>query len=80
MDEAVSAAVAKRKFSQLLQNVRQGCSYIVTSRKTHCQDRSCRRSVEDSGQRTGDFAGQIAAAIRNQGVRWTRDELFRDRQ
>jgi len=31
MDKAVSAAVAKRRFSQLLQNVRQGCSYVVTS-------------------------------------------------
>jgi len=31
MEEAISAAEANRKFSQVLRDVRDGCTYVVTS-------------------------------------------------
>jgi prevent-host-death family protein len=80
MDKAVSAAVAKRKFSQLLQNVRQGCSYIVTS---HGKPIAKITPVDKAWKIQASARATLLVRLRRQSatkaVRWTRDELYEDR-
>ena len=79
MEKAVSAADANRKFSKLLQGVREGQSYVVTS---HGKPVARIVPVEKNG---GIFRGARAALIkrlRSEPVltigRWNRDELYED--
>ncbi len=77
MEEAVSAADANRRFSELLRSVREGRSYVVTVHGKPVakivpigkHDR-----VASAAQRT------LLARLRAQRVlnigRWTRDELY----
>ncbi len=75
MEKAISAAEANRKFSQVLREVREGHSYVVTShgkpvakiapvdekRSEHAKQRLLRRL--------------LSQPVRNIG-RWTREELY----
>jgi prevent-host-death family protein len=79
MDKAVSAAVAKRRFSQLLQNVRQGCSYVVTS---HGKPIAKISPVDEAGRIRASARATLLVRLRRQSVtkavRSTRDELYED--
>jgi prevent-host-death family protein len=81
MDEAVPAAVAKRKFSQLLQNVRQGSSYVVTS---HEKAVAKITPVDDAWKIQASARATLLVRLRRQSVtkavRSTRGELYQDRQ
>lgn len=81
MDKAVSSADANRKFSQLLQNVRRGRSYVVTS---HGKPIARISPVDGAGKiETGARAG-LLVRLRRQPVmkagHWKRDELYQDPQ
>ena len=74
MDKAVSAADANRKFSQLLQNVRQGRSYVVTSYGKPIAKIS---PVDEADKIEASARATLLARLRRQSVitavRWTRD-------
>lgn len=79
MEEAVSAADAKRKFSLILRGVRAGLSYVVTSR-----GRPVARIIpadKHESMVSGAHAALLSRLERqpvvNAGV-WTRDELYED--
>ena len=79
MDKAVSAADANRKFSQLLQNVRRGRSYVVTS---HGKPIAKISPVDETGKIEVSARANLLTRLRKQSVakavRWTRDELYED--
>ncbi|HTW30460.1 MAG TPA: type II toxin-antitoxin system prevent-host-death family antitoxin [Candidatus Sulfotelmatobacter sp.] len=79
MEKPVSAADANRKFSKLLQGVREGESYVVTS-----HGRPVARIVP-AGEGAGETPGARAALLKRLRAepvvkigRWTRDELYED--
>ncbi|MBP1183912.1 type II toxin-antitoxin system Phd/YefM family antitoxin [Methylobacterium sp. PvR107] len=79
MDEAIPAAEANRKFSQLLRSVREGRSYVVTS-----HGRPVAR-ITPAGEHDGFAAGArkaLLARLERQPVvqagSWTRDTLYED--
>jgi prevent-host-death family protein len=78
MDKLVSAADAKREFSQLLQNVRRGRSYVVTSHGK----RIAKICPIDEAGRIEASARTALVRLRRQSVTkavsWTRDELYQD--
>ena len=81
MEEAVSAADANRRFSQLLRGVREGQSYVVTA-----HGRPVAKIVPVSkhdevaaGARSALLARLHAEPVVDIG-RWTRDELYEDAQ
>jgi prevent-host-death family protein len=81
MEEAVSAAEANRKFSQLLRGVREGRSYVVTA---HGRPVARLAPIEArdaiaAGARTALLARLRAQPIQDIG-RWTREELYEDRR
>jgi prevent-host-death family protein len=80
MEEAISAAEANRKFSQLLRNVREGRSYIVTA---HGRPVARIAPVEAHEVAAGAL-GALLARLRAQPIqdigRWTREELYEDRR
>jgi len=75
MDKAISAADANRKFSQLLREVRDGQTYIVTS---HGRPVARISPVAEEGR--SNAKAELLAHIENQPVRrirrWKRDELY----
>jgi prevent-host-death family protein len=79
VDKVVSAADANRKFSQLLQNVRRGRSYVVTS---HGKPVAKISPVDQTGKIETSARANLLARLRRQSVtkagRWTRDELYED--
>jgi prevent-host-death family protein len=79
MDKAVSAADANRKFSQLLQNVRRGRSYVVTS---HGKPIAKISPVGETGKIEATARANLLVRLRKQSVtktvRWKRDELYED--
>ena len=79
MEKTVSAADANRKFSQLLQSVRRGRSFVVTS---HGQPVARLLPVEAPGKAEIGARSTLIARLRKQPVtrvgRWTRDELYED--
>jgi prevent-host-death family protein len=81
MEKAVSAADANRKFSQLLQGVRRGCSYVVTS---HGKPVARISPVDENQNIEVSARGILLARLRRQPAlkagRWTRDELYEDTQ
>jgi prevent-host-death family protein len=81
MDKAVSAADANRKFSQLLQSVRKGRSYVVTS---HGKPIARISPVDGAGKVETGARENLLVRLRLQPVvkagRWTRDELYQDPQ
>jgi prevent-host-death family protein len=81
MNKAVSAAVARRKFSQLMKNVRRGCSYVVTS---HGKPIAKITPVDEAGRIGTSARASLLARLRRQSVTkavsWRRDELYQNHQ
>ncbi|HTV82102.1 MAG TPA: type II toxin-antitoxin system prevent-host-death family antitoxin [Acidobacteriaceae bacterium] len=79
MRKAISATDANRKFSRLLQGVRQGRSYVVTS---HGQPVAKLSPVSGTEKSTADARKSLLSRLRKQPTartgRWTRDELYED--
>jgi len=79
LDEAVSAAEANRKFSQILREVRQGRSYVVTSHGTPVAKIV---PVSADARLSETAKAALLARLRKEKVvdvgRWTRDELYED--
>jgi prevent-host-death family protein len=77
MGKIVSAAEANRKFSQLLQDVRRGRSYVVTS---HGKPVAKLSPIQDEGNIGLGARDALLNRLRNQPAtkvgRWTRDELY----
>jgi prevent-host-death family protein len=79
MEEAVSAADANRRFSQLLRGIREGRSYVVTSHGKPL----ARLVPADRQAPTAAFArAKLFARLESQPVQqaepWTRDDLYED--
>lgn len=81
MESTVTAADANRKFSQLLQGVRKGRSYVVTS---HGQPVAKLGPVDEPGKAEIGAREALLARLKRQPAanigRWTRDELYEDAQ
>jgi prevent-host-death family protein len=79
VDKLVSAADANRKFSHLLQGVRQGQSFLVTS---HGKPVARISPVEESQSIETSAREALLERLREQPVsdaaRWTRDELYEE--
>jgi prevent-host-death family protein len=79
MEKVISAAEANRKFSELLQGVRQGRSYVVTS---HGKPVAKISPVNQFEKTELSARETLLARLRRQPVvtagRWTRDELYED--
>ena len=80
MGKAVSAAEANRNFSQLLRNVRDGRSFVITS-----HGKPVAKLVPYDAERAARTAARAAlfTRLRTQRAtapigRWTRDELYED--
>lgn len=79
MEKAISAADANRKFSQVLREVKEGRSFVVTS---HGRPVARIAPVEQKEGRIGQSASwkSLMKRLRNQPVikigRWTREELY----
>jgi prevent-host-death family protein len=79
MEEAISAAEANRRFSLLLQGVREGRSYIVTS-----HGKPVARLIPASTHKhvaTGARKALLSRLEQQPVVhteRWTREELYED--
>lgn len=78
MEKAISAAEANRKFSQVLREVREGHSYVVTSHGKPVA-RICppAERMPSRESREAFFRYLESRPVRNIG-RWTRDELYED--
>ncbi len=77
MEKAISAAEANRKFSQVLREVREGHSYVVTSHGKPVA------RIAPVGERSGvaeKARNVLLRRLRTQPAskigRWTRDELY----
>lgn len=79
MEEAISAADANRKFSQVLRDVRDGRIYVVTS---HGKPVAKIVPVSKESQVTLDARKALLTRLRGELVkkigRWTRRELYED--
>lgn len=79
MEKTVSAADANRKFSQLLQGVRRGKSYIVTS---HGQPVAKLVPYEEQADSREAAWKALMERLDKQPVQdigpWSRDELYED--
>lgn len=75
MEKAISAADANRKFSQVLREVKEGRSYVVTS-----HGRPVARIEPVQTQNKGKAKGALLARLEAQPVRrigrWKRDDLY----
>lgn len=75
MEKTISAADANRKFSQLLREVKEGRSYVVTS-----HGRPVARIAPVTEKRNSQAKAALLRRLRAQPVtdigRWTRDELY----
>ena len=80
MEKAISAAEANRKFSQVLREVREGHSYVVTS---HGKPIARIVPIGEHDDRTARGARvALLSRLRAEPVidvgHWTRDELYED--
>jgi prevent-host-death family protein len=79
MKRAVSAAEANRNFSQLLQGVRRGKVYVVTS---HGKPVARLSPVAENGEAEAGARAALLGRLRKQRAveigRWTREELYED--
>lgn len=77
MEKAISVADANRKLAQVLREVRQGHSYVVTS-----HGRAVARIVPVNGDHTTakDARSLLLSRLRSEPVvnvgRWKRDDLY----
>jgi prevent-host-death family protein len=76
MEKAISAADANRKFSQVLRDVRQGESYVVTS---HGKPVARIAPVQNAGA-AWNARATLLKRLRSEPVinvgRWKRDDLY----
>lgn len=76
MEKPISAADANRNFSQVLREVRQGQSYVVTSHGRPV----ARIAPVENDQRATDVRKRLFQRLRSQRVtrigRWKRDDLY----
>jgi prevent-host-death family protein len=79
MDQAISAADANRRFSELLRTVKKGRSVVVTSHGKPVAKISPLAEDERAaaGARSVLFARLRTERVVNAG-RWARDELYHD--
>ncbi len=81
MEKPVSAANANRKFSKLLRAVREGQSYVVTS---HGKAVAKIVPAEKEEGVTRGARAALLKRLRSEAVvavsRWSRDELYEDKQ
>lgn len=76
MEKAISASEANRRFSELLREVREGHSYVVTSHgKPVARISPPQKGKHSSRSRKAFLHWLEAQPVRNVG-RWTRDELY----
>jgi prevent-host-death family protein len=79
MENAVSAADANRRFSELLRNVKRGRSVLVTS---HGKPVARIIPVADDDRVRSSARSALFARLRRERLtatgRWTRDELYDD--
>lgn len=75
MEKAISAAEANRKFSQVLREVREGHSYVVTSHGKPVARISPAEETRSQKSRDRLLQHLRSQPVRNIG-RWTRDELY----
>lgn len=79
MEKAISATEANRQFSRLLNEVRRGRTYLVTS---HGQPVAKLSPVAEAAKTTAHARNALLARLRLQrttrSARWTRDELYED--
>jgi prevent-host-death family protein len=77
MEKTVSAADANRKFSQILRDVREGQSYVVTS---HGKAVAIIAPLKELSRESAKARSSLLARLRSERVvkigRWTRDELY----
>jgi prevent-host-death family protein len=77
MEKLISAALANRNFSQLLREVREGRTYVVTS---HGRPVARIAPVDSSIQKREAAKAALLKRLRSQPVidigPWTRDELY----
>jgi len=77
MEKAISAAEANRKFSQLLRDVREGQSYVVTS---HGSPVARIAPVKEDPRTMATARSSLLNRLRSERVtkigRWKRDELY----
>jgi prevent-host-death family protein len=79
MEKAISASDANRKFSQLLREVKEGRTYVVTS---HGRPVARIAPIESKEGKVGDSPAwaTLMRRLRRQRVvnigPWTRDELY----
>ena len=77
MEKAISAADANRKFSQLLRDVREGRSYVVTS---HGRPVARIAPVTSENSARASAWRSLLSRLRSERVvkigRWKRDELY----
>ena len=80
MEEAVSAAEANRNFSQILRNVKEGHSYVVTSYGTPVARivPTKRDAALAEAAKTALMARLRSQPVQIVGERWTRDELYEE--
>ena len=79
MDKSVSSADANRNFSQILQGVRRGRSFVVTS---HGKPVARIVPIAETDAVASNAWSALLERLRSQPVvdigRWTRDELYED--
>jgi len=77
MEKAISAANANRRFSQLLREVREGLSFIVTS---HGKAVARIEPIKTNQPQTGIAKASLLRRLRSERTikigRWSRDELY----
>jgi prevent-host-death family protein len=77
MEKAISAADANRNFSQLLRDVREGQSYLVTS---HGRAVARIAPVLEDSANAAKARSSLLRRLRSERVvkigRWNRDELY----
>lgn len=77
MEKAISAADANRKFSQVLRDVRDGQSYVVTS---HGKPVARIEPLKHDPSNSRSARASLLARLRKERVvkvgRWKRDELY----
>ncbi len=77
MEKAISAADANRKFSQVLRDVREGQSYVVTS---HGKAVARIAPFKDNGATKASARASLLNRLRAERIvkigRWKRDELY----
>jgi len=75
VEKAISAAEANRKFSQVLREVREGHTYVVTSHGKPVAKIAPARESSSEEAKARLLRYLRAQPVRNIG-RWTRDELY----